>query len=133
MNGDSTMADSSGRRVLVVDDNVDSAESLALLLQIEGHEVASAYDGGTALRTAESFDQNVVLLDLGLPDIDGFQVARALRAAEGGAARLLVALTGFGRDSDRAEAMAAGFDRHLTKPVDPEIVIRLLQDYRPAV
>ncbi len=122
------MVENRGRRVLVVDDNVDSAESLALLLQIEGHEVASAYDGNSALRTAQTFDPQVVLLDLGLPDIDGFQVARALRLAEGGAARLLVALTGFGRDSDRAEAMAAGFDKHLTKPVDPDVVIRLLQE-----
>ncbi len=120
------------RRVLVVDDNVDSAESLALLLQIEGHEVTSAYDGQTALATAQSFDPEVVLLDLGLPDIDGFQVARQLRQAEGPRRRLLVALTGFGRDSDRAEAMAAGFDKHLTKPVDPDVVIRLLQQALPA-
>jgi PAS domain S-box-containing protein len=113
------------RRVLIVDDNVDAAEMLALLLQTEGHEVRTAHDGPAALRSAETFNPEVVFLDIGLPRMDGYEVARLLRRQERKPA-LLVALTGYGRDEDRRRAEEAGFDAHLVKPADPAALQGLL-------
>ncbi|HJT75642.1 MAG TPA: ATP-binding protein, partial [Gemmataceae bacterium] len=107
------------RRVLVVDDNVDAAESVALLLRTRGHEVRTAHDGAAALQAAEAFRPEVVLLDIGLPRMDGYEVARRLRDQVGLHEALLVALTGYGRDEDRRRAEEAGFDAHLVKPADP--------------
>lgn len=114
-----------GRRILVVDDNQDSAESLALLLELHGHEVRTAFAGPAALETASTFRPDVVLLDIGLPGMDGYEVARRLRADDHRS--LLVALTGYGRDDDRQRSQEAGFDHHLVKPVDLEELARVLE------
>ena len=121
-------------RVLVVDDNVDSAQSMSLLLQLEGHTVACAHDGLEALQTAEQFNPQVVLLDLGLPRMNGYEVARKLRQSrEHDASRLLlVAISGYGREQDRAAAQEAGFDFHLTKPADPAVVMQRMQEHGPS-
>jgi PAS domain S-box-containing protein len=108
------------RRVLVVDDNVDAAESLAMLLRIDGHDVRTAHDGDAALREVEAFRPDVVLLDLGLPGMDGCETARRVRAGSGGEQVLLVAVTGWGQAEDRQRTRAAGFDHHLVKPLDAE-------------
>ena len=120
-------------RVLVVDDNVDSAQSMSLLLQLEGHTVACAHDGLEALQAAEQFDPQVVLLDLGLPRMNGYEVARKLRQSrEHDQSRLLlVAISGYGREQDRAAAQEAGFDFHLTKPADPDVVMQMMQEHGP--
>jgi signal transduction histidine kinase/CheY-like chemotaxis protein len=114
------------RRILVVDDNVDAAESLALLLQVQGHEVEVAHDGPTALKKAESLRPEVVLLDIGLPRMDGCQVARQMRQQAWGDGTLIVALTGYGQEEDRQRSAAAGFNAHLVKPVDLEALYQLL-------
>jgi two-component system CheB/CheR fusion protein len=114
------------RRVLVVDDNVDVTDSLATLLRLRGHKVATAYDGPGALKRAGSFHPEVVLLDIGLPGLDGYQVAARLRRRRRTANALLVALTGYGQEEDQSRALQAGFDRHLIKPVDPRVIYQLL-------
>jgi signal transduction histidine kinase/CheY-like chemotaxis protein len=106
------------RRVLVVDDNRDAAEMLATLLRAEGHEVRESHDGHDALRVAAVFRPDVVLLDIGMPHLDGHEVARQLRAARLTPEPLLVALTGWGQDEDRRRSREAGFDAHLVKPID---------------
>lgn len=114
------------RRVLVVDDNLDAAEGLAMLLQLKGHQVATAYDGEGAIDAAREFDPQVVLLDIGLPRLDGFEVARRLREQFPDRGMLLVALTGYGQERDRLRAREAGFDHHLLKPVRLELLEQLL-------
>ncbi|MCI0461163.1 MAG: response regulator [Gemmataceae bacterium] len=118
----------SGRpgRVLVVDDNRDAAASLAMLLELEGHEVYLAHDGPAALTAARTHRPEVILLDIGLPGMDGYEVARHLRVMEGMQEALLVAMTGYGQEEDRCRALHAGFDQHLTKPVDPAEVQALV-------
>jgi CheY-like chemotaxis protein len=117
-------------RVLVVDDNVDSAQSMSLLLGLEGYQVECAYDGEQALVGAGRFRPEVVLLDLGLPRFSGYEVARRLRAEPTGDDVLLVAVSGYGRERDRQAAREAGFDLHLTKPADPDEVLRVLSERR---
>ncbi len=114
-----------GSRILVVDDSVDSAETLGELLKIWGHEVRLAHDGPEAVTAARDYRPEVVLLDIGLPGMDGFAVATALRK-EGTAGRMLVALTGYGEQQDKDRAQKAGFDHHLTKPIDPDTLQKLL-------
>jgi CheY-like chemotaxis protein len=114
------------RRILVVDDNVDATASQAELLRMLGHEVETAYDGQSALRKAQAFRPEVVLLDLGMPGMDGFEVARHLRAMPEGRDVLLVAQTGWGQEEDRDRTKAAGFDVHLAKPVDVDALMGLL-------
>jgi signal transduction histidine kinase len=121
------------RRVLVVDDNQDAAQSLACLLELEGHEVRTAHDGTAALETARAFPPDVVLLDIGLPGLDGYQVARRLRELLGLEQALLVAVTGYGQEEDRRRAEEAGFDHHLAKPVDLEALHELLAGAELAV
>jgi PAS domain S-box-containing protein len=116
-----------GRRVLVVDDNRDSAESIALLAEIWGHEVRTALDGPSALEIAAAYRPEVILLDIGLPGMDGYEVARRLRQRAGGGP-VLVAMTGYGMEEDRRRSREAGFDHHLVKPVDPEGLRALLAD-----
>ena len=108
-----------GRRVLVVDDNVDAAESTAAFLRLEGHEAKAVHDGLQALASLKVFDPHVVVLDIGLPGLDGYAVARQLRARGDTSHVLLIALTGYGQKEDRARAAASGFDYHFVKPADP--------------
>jgi CheY-like chemotaxis protein len=119
-------------RILVVDDNVDAAETLSRLLRLQAHEVRVAYDGLAALAAARDMNPDVVLLDIGLPKMDGLEVAKSLRARGEGPRPLLVAMTGFGQAEDRARTAAAGFDHHLTKPVDPKVLQSLMQSARGA-
>jgi signal transduction histidine kinase len=117
--------DERARRVLVVDDNVDAADSLALLLQLDGHEVTLAYDGAAAVDEARRRRPEVVLLDIGLPGMDGYEVCRRLRA-DGFADARIIAMTGYGQDRDRQRALEAGFDEHTVKPVEPALLRRML-------
>ena len=115
-----------GKRVLVVDDNRDAADSISMLLQIEGHDVRTAYRGEDALALASTFAADLVLLDIGLPGMNGYEVARRMR--QQGTAGRLVALTGYGQPEDIQRAREAGFDAHLVKPVDFEQVLESLAD-----
>jgi len=114
------------RRILVVDDNTDAAESLAQVLRLNGHEVRTAYDGPTALDLARAQVPEVVLLDLGLPGMNGVEVAQRMRQSLGLTDALLVALTGYGQDEDRRRSQEAGFNAHLVKPVNLDAVLMLL-------
>jgi two-component system CheB/CheR fusion protein len=114
------------RRILVVDDNVDGRETMAILLELSGHEVRTAEDGPSALRVAEEFRPDVILLDIGLPGMDGYQVAQRIRANPALHSIRLIALTGWGQDSDRERSQNAGFDLHLVKPVDPVVLSQIL-------
>jgi PAS domain S-box-containing protein len=115
------------RRVMVVDDLQDSARTMSRLLQVMGHEVRTAHDGPTAVALAEEYRPEVVLLDIGLPGMDGYEVGRQIRARESGAWRpVLIALTGYGSAEDREQSRAAGFNAHLVKPVDLEALKQLL-------
>jgi CheY-like chemotaxis protein len=116
-----------GIRVLVVEDNHDSAESLRRLLYHYGYEVAVAYTGQEGLRAAKRMRPNVVLCDIGLPDSNGFVVAAALRKDPQTCDARLIAVTAYGQEEDRRRARDAGFDLHLVKPVDPEVLLRRLQ------
>jgi PAS domain S-box-containing protein len=121
----------SPRRVLVVDDNEDAAESLALLLRVAGHEARTAYDGPTALTAVDAFRPEVVILDIGLPRMDGYEVARRLRERAAGPRPLLVTLTDYGQEDDRRRAGEAGFDAHLVKPADLAALHRLFAEPGP--
>jgi len=114
------------RRILIADDNNDALESLATLLQLSGHEVFTATNGGTALQSAERHRPEVALLDIGMPMLDGYEVAKRIRAQPWGQRITLVALTGWGQDSDRRRSREAGFDSHLVKPLDLETLTDLL-------
>jgi signal transduction histidine kinase len=114
------------RRILIADDNNDALESLATLLQLSGHEVYTATNGGTALQSVERHLPEVVLLDIGMPLLDGYEVARRIRSQPWGQRITLVALTGWGQDSDRRRSREAGFDSHLVKPLDLETLTDLL-------
>jgi PAS domain S-box-containing protein len=114
------------RRILIVDDNVDAADSLAMLLGLSGHQVRTAYGGPAALEAVGGYRPEVVLLDIGLPGMDGYEVARQLRRGSAGSGVTLVALTGYGQEDDRRKTHDAGFDHHLVKPVDPDELTRLL-------
>jgi len=114
------------KRILLADDNRDAAESLAIILRLEGHDVELAHDGNSALRSFAARRPDVALLDIGMPKTNGYEVARMIRAAPEGADVLLIAITGWAQDADKAESRAAGFDHHLTKPIEPEKLIELL-------
>lgn len=114
-----------GKRVLVVDDNIIATEAINMVLEDEGHDIKTAHDGAGAIGAAQDFDPDVVILDIGLPDMDGYEVARRLRSSL--SSSYFIALTGYGQESDKARAREAGFDHHLVKPVDPEEIERLLQ------
>jgi CheY-like chemotaxis protein len=121
----------SRRRVLVVDDNQDAAEMLAVMLGTWGQETRVAYDGLHALATAEAFQPDIVLLDIGLPDLDGYEVGRRIRSAPWGRRAVLVAVTGWGQESDLERSRSAGFDHHLVKPVVPRLVRDLIASALP--
>jgi CheY-like chemotaxis protein/anti-sigma regulatory factor (Ser/Thr protein kinase) len=114
------------RRILVVDDNVDVVETTTMLLSLSGHAVHSAKDGLQALHAAAQFRPDVVLLDIGLPLMDGYEVARRLRQMPEMAGALLVAMTGYGQQGDRERGRQAGFDAHMLKPVDPHALARVI-------
>ena len=114
------------KRVLVVDDNTDSAESLSMLLELMGHEVRTAHDGEQALVQADAFRPDLVLMDIGMPRLDGYEAARRMRQEPWSAETVLVALTGWGQDEDKRRSEAAGFNHHLIKPVDPTALEALL-------
>jgi CheY-like chemotaxis protein len=114
------------RRILVVDDNTDAARTLAALLRSLGHETSVAYGGTQALAIAAEFRPDVVLLDIGMPDIDGYEVARQLRALTGQPPVRIVAVSGWGQEPDRRKSQEAGFDLHLVKPVDPDELMKML-------
>jgi len=119
------------RRILIADDNRDSAETLAALLRMEGHEVTSVHDGPVALSVFGELKPDVALLDIGMPGRTGYEVARKMRQSAPRAPLTLIAITGWGQDIDKERAFAAGFDHHLTKPVDPQRLVELLKYQEP--
>ncbi len=124
-------ADSEPRRILVVDDNRDAADSIADLLRLERHTVQTAYSGAAALSVARVYKPDVVFLDIGLPGMDGYEIARRLREFPETARSRLIALTGYGQASDREQSKAAGFDAHVVKPVDPTALPPLVAGHKP--
>ena len=114
------------RRILVVDDNRDSAESLAMVLRLVGNDVRTAYDARQALALAETYRPELMLLDIGLPGMDGYELAKQIRSEPWGSRMRLVALTGYAREEDRRRAEEAGFDHHLAKPVDFDALYKLV-------
>ena len=116
------------RRILIADDNEDAADVLAMLLRLAGHEVCTAYSGQAALELASTFRPEIALLDIGMPDLNGYDVARHLRSLAQGRGLRLIALTGWGQEEDKRRARDAGFDQHLTKPVDPRRLDALLMN-----
>ncbi len=115
----------------MVDDNPDAAASLAMLLKVTGHETHVAHDGLAAVEAAERFRPEVVLLDISLPGLNGYDAARRIREQPWGRDMLLVALTGWGQEEDRRRSREAGFDHHMVKPVDPAALTALLSSPRP--
>lgn len=113
-------------RILVVDDNRDAADSLSIMLKVMGNELRTAYDGEQAVATAAQFRPDVILLDIGLPKLNGYETARAIRQEPWGKQMILIALTGWGQDQDRQLSQDAGFDQHLVKPADPAALTKLL-------
>jgi CheY-like chemotaxis protein len=120
-----------GRRVLVVDDNIDAADSLGLLLSGSGHHIKVVHSGRAAIAVAASFRPELVLLDIGLPDLSGYEVAASLRRGQDGHGLRIVALTGWGNEEAREKSIESGFDLHITKPVQMDVLQRLLSEVRP--
>ena len=122
-------------RVLLVDDNVDANESMTALLDILGYAVQTASDGPTALAASARFMPHLILCDIGLPGMNGYELAGALRSASGSRNMVLAAATGYGHDSDRIRSKAAGFDHHLVKPIDADALLEFIAHqaatYRP--
>jgi CheY-like chemotaxis protein len=116
-------------RVLIVDDNEDTRETIAAILRFEDYDVITAADGHAALKIAKVQPPDIALLDLGLPGMDGFELARLLRQQLAGRALYIAALTGYGTAADKECTAAAGFDAHLTKPTHPFTIIQLLEDF----
>jgi CheY-like chemotaxis protein len=124
------VTDALRKRVLVVDDNVDAADSIAMILRLSGYDVQCTHDGLTAVQAAKSYHPHVVVLDIGLPGISGYEVARQLRLDPEFVTTPVVAVTGYGQDVDRRRSESAGIDYHLTKPVDPATLQQLLAEPR---
>ena len=116
---------------MIVDDNVDAARTLAHLLEAKGHQVTVMANARSALDESARRPMPLYILDIGLPDIDGYELARRLRAAPGSADAILIALTGYGQTHDREAAFAAGFDHHFVKPIDIAALDRILADAAP--
>ncbi len=115
-----------GRRILIVDDNRDSAESLALLVELSGNQTQTAHDGLKAMEAAATFLPDAILLDIGLPELNGYEVCRRIRGQPWGERMVLIALTGWGQDEHRQKSTDAGFDSHLVKPVDHDTLLKRL-------
>jgi len=122
-----------GRRILVADDNHDAAESLAMMLRMGGNDVRTGRDGVEAVTIAQSYHPQVVLLDIGMPRMNGYDAARRIRSEPWGREMMLIALTGWGQDEDKRRAREAGFDHHLTKPVDADELEKLVASARPVL
>jgi PAS domain S-box-containing protein len=131
--GPDTPVAGAGMRILVVDDNRDAADSCATLLELSGHHVQTAYTARRALEIAETFRPHAILMDIGLPDLDGYQLAARVRATQWGRGIVLIAATGWGQEEDRRRAFDAGFDHHLTKPIAAETVESLFRWVDPAL
>ena len=116
-----------GLKILIVDDNRDAADSCATLLRLSGHHVQIAYTSQQALELAGLVHPQVILADIGLPDMDGYALAHKIRAEPWGRSMILIAISGWGQEEDKRRAMAAGFDNHLTKPIEPQTIESLLQ------
>lgn len=116
-------------RILIVDDNEDVADSFALVLEHAQREIQIAYDATQALKIAQSFEPQIVLLDIGLPDMDGYTLARRLRESPATKCALLISISGYGRDEDHAPATAAGIDHHLLKPLNYTVIEQLINDH----
>jgi two-component system, sensor histidine kinase len=127
--GDADNGEAHSRRILLADDNVDFANSLGQLLSSQGHDVRIAYDGAEALAYARDFTPEIAFVDIGMPKVHGYEVARRIRSEPKTAGCMLVAVTGWGQENDRKRAREAGFDRHLVKPVDPAEIEAILEDY----
>jgi CheY-like chemotaxis protein len=121
-----TVQPSSDLRILVVDDNRDAAESLAMLLTAMGNNVQTAHDGEEAVAAAGKFRPDVVLCDIGLPKLNGYEACREMKAWAWDEKMILIAVTGWGQEDDRRKSAAAGFDHHMVKPVDPQALMKLL-------
>jgi CheY-like chemotaxis protein len=115
----------------VADDNEDAATSLAMLLELMGHEVRVAHDGLQAVVMSESFRPEVIVLDIGMTQMNGYEACRRIRARAWASATLVIAVTGWGQDQDRRRSLEAGFEAHLTKPLDPKALERLIDAHRP--
>ena len=127
---DDQLPSPSGKRLLVVDDNQDAADSLAMLLKLQGHEVRVAYSGMAALEMTKTYSPDVVFLDIGMPGMDGYEVARRIRQTPGLGKIVLAALTGWGQQEDRRRTAEAGFDHHLVKPPELSVVEGVLADLK---
>lgn len=126
--GNASIADAQPvpKRIVVADDNHDAADSLAALFESKGHQVRKAYDGAHALALVDSFEPELVLLDIGMPRLNGYEVAERLRRGQRAGTMTLVAVTGWGADNDLERSRIAGFDHHLTKPVDARTLEAIL-------
>ena len=124
---DQTALTTPGHRILLVDDNLDVADSMAMLLGLYGHKVTTVHDGEKAIEVALHERPDIVLLDIGLPYMDGYQACKAMRKA-GLNEALIIAMTGYGQEGYRRRAQEAGFDQYLTKPVDPQVLIKILDN-----
>jgi CheY-like chemotaxis protein len=122
----------SSHRILIVDDNRDITDSLAMMLKTMGNETRTAYDGEEAVMAAVEFRPDVLLLDIGLPKLNGHEVCRRIREQPGGKELVIIAQTGWGQDEDRQRSQEAGFDRHLVKPVEPKALMKLLAELQKA-
>ncbi len=118
------------RRIMVIDDNKDAAESMSMLFELWGHDVICAYDGRTALETAAKYRPHAVFLDIGLPGMDGYEIAERLRELPESTRTVLVAITGYGQDEDRRRSREAGIDHHLVKPVAPDTLHKLIDSLK---
>jgi CheY-like chemotaxis protein len=128
---DDALSPPAPHRILIADDNADSAESMGMLLRLMGNDVRIASDGLEAVEQAASFQPDIVLMDIGMPRLDGYEAARRIRNQDWSRDTLLVAVTGWGPSDDSDEATAAGFDCHFTKPLDPAELRRLVSGVRP--
>lgn len=117
-----------GKRILVADDNRAGTDSMAMLLELDGHQTANAYDGVEALTIAESLRPEIILLDIGMPRLNGYEVAQRLRAEAWGKNIVIIAMSGWGQEKDQQRSRASGFDRHLIKPVNPEDLAKLIAE-----
>jgi CheY-like chemotaxis protein len=122
-----------GLDVMIIDDNQDVADSCATLLELSGHRVRTAYSARHGLELAQGLQPEVMLLDIGLPDMSGYELATTIRATPWGRETILVAVTGWGQEADRERAFGCGFDHHLTKPIATDALESLLQSLRPVM